>query len=181
MMKKKGMKNRGQNDAVQRFIFDSTAFFEYLQGGITFGECMTKAASFLIIALVVTSCSDSGTEPPLQPGAGGQPDSGSVSFTNDVLPTLSTGCSLGGCHRPPSPSSGFDQSTYAGVRAGGMKFGVAVIIAGDSASSRIIQAMRGTAPGLGRMPFGGPWAASGVPDSLVTKIAVWIQEGALNN
>ncbi len=104
-----------------------------------------------------------------------------LSFTNDVQPILNMGCALSGCHRPPSPSSGFDQSTYAGLRAGGQKFGTAVIVAGDSSSSRIIQTLRGTAPGLGRMPYGGPWVSIGVPDSLVMTLARWIQEGALNN
>lgn len=107
--------------------------------------------------------------------------SGGVSFVGDVQPILNMGCALSGCHRPPSPSSGFDQSTYVGVRAGGSKFGTSVVVAGDSTNSRIIQAMRGSAPGLGRMPFGGPWASTGVPDSLITTIAVWIQEGGLNN
>ena len=107
--------------------------------------------------------------------------SGGVSFAAEIQPILNTGCALSGCHAPPSPASSFDQSTYAGVRNGGSKFGAAVVVPGDSANSRIIQAMRGTAPGLGRMPFGGPWVSSGVPDSLITTIAVWIEEGAQNN
>ena len=111
--------------------------------------------------------------------AGGS--TGVTSFSADVQPILNMGCALSGCHSPPSPTSGFDQSSYAGVRAGGQKFGSQVVVPGDSSSSRIIQAMRGTAPGLGRMPFGGPWVTTGVPDSLIRTVAAWIQEGAANN
>jgi hypothetical protein len=105
---------------------------------------------------------------------------GMLSFGSDIQPILNTGCALSGCHRPPGPSSGFDQSNYAGLRAGGVRFGTNVILPGDSANSEIIRAMRGTAS-VSRMPLGGPWASAGVPDSLIRTVATWIQQGAQNN
>lgn len=104
----------------------------------------------------------------------------SVSYAGDVRPILNYGCALSGCHTGPSPTSGFDQSTYSGLRAGGVNYGMNVVIPGDSTNSEIIRAMRGTAS-VGRMPFGGPWVTSGVPDSLIRKTALWIQQGAEMN
>lgn len=106
--------------------------------------------------------------------------SANVSYAADIRPILSYGCAISGCHTGPSPTSGFNQSTYAGLRAGGVIYGSNVIIPGDSTSSEIIRAMRGTAS-VGRMPLGGPWFTSGVPDSLIGRTAVWIQQGALFN
>ncbi|MEX1138318.1 MAG: IPT/TIG domain-containing protein [Bacteroidota bacterium] len=106
--------------------------------------------------------------------------SGNVSYAADVRPVLLYGCTLSGCHIGPSPVSGFDQSTYAGLRAGGINYGSNVVVPGDSTNSGIIREMRGTGI-VGRMPFGGPWQASGVPDSLIRRTALWIQQGALYN
>lgn len=106
---------------------------------------------------------------------------GNVSYAADVRPILSFGCTLSGCHVGPNPISGFDQSTYQGLRAGGVNFGSAVVIAGDSTNSEIIKAMRGTSSEVSRMPLAGPWATSGVPDSLIRRTARWIQQGAFYN
>jgi len=106
--------------------------------------------------------------------------SGNVSYAAGIRPILNYGCAISGCHIGSSPTGGFNQSTYAGLRAGGVSYGVNVVIPGDSTSSEIIRAMRGTAS-VGRMPFGGPWVTSGVPDSLIKRTALWIQQGALYN
>lgn len=106
---------------------------------------------------------------------------GNISYAADVRPILGFGCTLSGCHIGPSPISGFDQSTYQGLRAGGVNFGSSVVVAGDSTSSEIIKAMRGTSSQVARMPLGGPWVSSGVPDSLIRRTALWIQQGALYN
>ncbi|MBI4417861.1 MAG: IPT/TIG domain-containing protein [Ignavibacteriales bacterium] len=105
---------------------------------------------------------------------------GMVSYACDIRPILNFGCAISGCHTGSSPSSGFNQSTYAGLRAGGVHYGSNVIIAGDSTNSEIIKAMRGTAT-VGRMPIGGPWQSTGVPDSLIRRTALWIQQGAAFN
>ncbi len=105
---------------------------------------------------------------------------GPLSFALDVQPILNFGCAISGCHTGSSPSSGFNQSTYAGLRAGGINYGATVIIDGDSTNSQHMRAMRGTAT-VGRMPFGGPWVTNGVPDSNIVKIGKWIKQGAANN
>lgn len=105
---------------------------------------------------------------------------GGVSYACDVRPILNFGCALSGCHTGSAPVSGFNQSTYAGLRAGGVNYGSNVVFPGDSSNSEIIKAMRGTAT-VGRMPFGGPWLSTGVPDSLIRTMALWIQQGALLN
>lgn len=105
---------------------------------------------------------------------------GNASYAADVRPVLLYGCALSGCHTGSSPVSGFNQSTYAGLRAGGVNYGSNVVIPGDSTNSGIIREMRGTGI-VGRMPFGGPWQASGVPDSLIRTIGTWIEQGAQFN
>ncbi len=106
---------------------------------------------------------------------------GNVSYAADVRPVLGFGCTLSGCHAGPNPISGFDQTTYQGLRAGGVNFGSSVVIAGDSTNSEIVKAMRGTSSEVLRMPLAGPWVSSGVPDSLIRRTALWIQQGALYN
>ena len=105
---------------------------------------------------------------------------GPLSFALDVQPILNFGCAISGCHTGSSPPAGFNQSTYDNLRLGGINYGANVVIAGDSTSSEIIRAMRGTAT-VGRMPFGGPWAANGVPDSNIVKVGTWIKQGARDN
>lgn len=107
-------------------------------------------------------------------------DDSNVSYACDIRPILNFGCAISGCHVGPSPVSGFDQSTYSGLRAGGVNYGTDVVMPGDSTNSEIIRAMRGTAS-VGRMPFGGPWVTTGVPDSLIRRTALWIQQGAEMN
>lgn len=105
---------------------------------------------------------------------------GNVSYAADIRPILNYGCAISGCHTGSSPVSGFNQSTYEGLRAGGVNYGSNVVVPGDSSSSGIIREMRGTGI-VGRMPFGGPWVNSGVPDSLIRKAGTWIEQGALYN
>jgi hypothetical protein len=100
-----------------------------------------------------------------------------LSFANDVHPILLGNCAFSGCHSGgTSAASQFDQTTYAGVRAGGVKFGTDVVIPNDSTNSRIVQALKGIAPGLAQMPLGGQ-----LPANQISIIARWIQEGAQNN
>lgn len=136
------------------------------------------AATFLTLG--IQNCQDLGTPvpipitplPPFNPGP--------QSFANDIHPILLANCATPGCHSGSTPSSGFNQSTYAGVRAGGVNYGTNVVIAGDSTNSGIMKELRGTGI-VGRMPFGGPYASTGLPDTMIVKIGLWIQQGAQNN
>jgi hypothetical protein len=105
---------------------------------------------------------------------------GNLSYAADIRPILNYGCAISGCHTGSNPASGFNQSTYEGLRAGGVNYGSNTVVPGDSSSSGIIREMRGTGI-VGRMPFGGPWFDSGVPDSLIRKAGTWIEQGALYN
>ncbi len=137
-------------------------------------------AVLLLLVLVVQSCNDLGTEipAPVIPPAPFIP--GPQSFATDVHPILLAHCATTGCHAGSTPSSGFNQSTYAGVRAGGVNYGTNVVIPGDSTNSGIMKELRGTGI-VGRMPFGGQYASTGLPDTMIVKIGLWIQQGALNN
>ncbi len=134
--------------------------------------------AFLIVAS--QSCKDLGTTLPTPSSPPPPFIPGPQSFANDIHPILLANCAVSGCHTGSSPASGFNQSTYAGVRAGGVNYGTNVVIAGDSTNSGIIKVLRGTGL-VGRMPLGGVYAASGLPDTMIVKIGAWIEQGALNN
>jgi IPT/TIG domain len=102
-----------------------------------------------------------------------------VKFDPTIELILSTNCAISGCHKPPGAASGFDQSSYSGIIAGGAEFGKNDVVAGDSTNSKIIQKLRGKAGN--RMPLTGTYAATGLPDSLIVKIGIWIMQGAQNN
>ncbi len=103
-----------------------------------------------------------------------------ISFACDVQPIILANCAVSGCHAGSNPTSGFNQSTYAGMRAGGVNYGTNVIIPGDSTNSGIVKELRGTGI-VGRMPFGGQFQATGLPNQMIVTIATWIQQGAANN
>ena len=114
-----------------------------------------------------------------------------VSFAADVHPILLANCAVSGCHVPPNPTGQFDQTTYAGIRAGGAAFGANVVTPGDSTSSSpdvhtgsgIMKMLRNVNNPYGnaRMPLAGQYASTGLPDSMIVKIGTWIAQGALNN
>jgi hypothetical protein len=105
-----------------------------------------------------------------------------ISFSAKVLPIFLNNCAVSGCHSGSSPLAGFNPSTYQGLRAGGFTFGTSVVIAFDSTNSGVMQMIRSSANPYGlRMPQGGQYFATGLPDSLIVTIGTWIQQGALNN
>jgi len=146
------------------------------------GDLMKFSAALAVVLLIVAgqSCKDLGTPVPTPTAPPAPFNPGPQSFANDIHPILLANCATPGCHAGQNPSSGYNQSTYAGVRAGGVNYGTNVVIAGDSTNSGIMKELRGTGI-VGRMPFGGPYAATGLPDTMIVKIGLWIQQGALNN
>jgi len=145
---------------------------------------------FGIAGLIVNGgCKDAGIEPVVQ-NPFVQDDS--TRFGRDIHPILLANCAISGCHAGGSPAGGFNQETYAGVRAGGFTFGSNVIQPGDSSyssssdnvGSGIMKMIRNVNNPYGnfRMPQGsGPFATTGLPDSVIVKIGKWIVEGAKNN
>ena len=143
--------------------------------------------------MVLEGCKDMGNPftPPTTnpPPSGGSSDS--VRFSTVVHPILLANCAISGCHHPPAPTANFDQTTYAGVRAGGATFGPNVIHPGDSSyssastsvGSGIMKMLRNTNNPYGnfRMPQGGQYVSTGLPDSMIVQIGTWIMQGAKNN
>jgi len=136
------------------------------------------AGSFLLL-LGIGACTDAGTEVP-PPAPPGPFTPGPPSFANDIHPILLANCATSGCHSGTSRASGFDQSTYAGVRAGGANYGTSIVIPGDSSNSGIMKVLRGTGL-VSRMPLSGTFASSGLPDTMIVKIGAWIVQNAPNN
>jgi IPT/TIG domain. len=105
-----------------------------------------------------------------------------VSFSSQVLPILVNNCAVSGCHTGPSPAATFNPSTYSGLRAGGFTYHTDVVIAGDSTNSGLMKMIRGSNNLYGfRMPQGGQYFTTGLPDSMIVTIGTWIKQGALNN
>jgi len=154
---------------------------------------MKRFAVFFFIVLcvlhIIQGCKDAGTEIPV-PAAPPVVQDDSSRFNRDVHPILLANCAISGCHSGSSPLAGFNQETYAGVRAGGATFGTNVIQPGDSSSSSsnnavgsgIMKMVRNVNNQIMiRMPPQGTFSASGLPDSLIVKIGKWIKQGARNN
>jgi hypothetical protein len=105
-----------------------------------------------------------------------------VHFQSGVLPILINNCALPSCHSGSFPTSGFNASTYDNLRKGGSTFGTNVVIPFDSTDSDIMKMIRSKNNPIGLlMPQSGPYAATGLPDSLIVRIGTWIEQGALNN
>jgi hypothetical protein len=118
---------------------------------------------------LIVGCRDMGSGP--EETAPTPPPSGTVSFSQRVLPILTTyGCT--GCH---GGTSGLTVTTVAGLLAGGAN-GPAVI-AGNADGSNLIKKVSPSPPFGSRMPVGGPF----MPDSTIQVIKTWINEGAKNN
>jgi len=146
-------------------------------------------ASVYFVILISDGCKDKGTDLPQQSPV---IRDDSARFNRDVHPILLANCALSGCHSGSSPTGGFNQETYAGVRAGGNTFGSNVIQPGDSSSnisalnvgSGIMKMLRNVNNPYGnfRMPQGsGPYVTSGLPDTMIVLIGKWIMQGAKNN
>lgn len=150
---------------------------------------------FIAAGLGLTDgCTDMGSpvteqQTPAPPAGGGSTDT--VRFSTVVHPILLANCALSGCHRPPNPQANFDQTTYTGERAGGVMFGSNVIQPGDSSysspstsvGSGIMKMLRNVNNPYGnfRMPQGGQYVSTGLPDSMIVQIGTWIMQGAKDN
>lgn len=109
---------------------------------------------------------------PITPQTGGD-QKAPVSFAKDVFPILKKECAVIGCHVPPNPEGGLDQSSYDKLMRGGNS-GKA-IIAGNAADSLLVKRIEGRIQP--QMPFGGV----PLPKEEINKIKQWIAEGAKNN
>lgn len=128
--------------------------------------------TIVLLVLAAAGCKDMGTEPqtstapPVTP-----PPAGTISFAQHVLPIFARhGCT--GCH---GGSGGLSVGTVAQLLTGGVHG--AAIVAGQPDNSNLIKKLSQPPPFGSRMPQGGPF----LPDSTVTVLRTWINQGALNN
>lgn len=121
----------------------------------------------LLLMTLGAGCKDMGTdvqESPPRPIP-------TVSFAQRVLPIFQrNGCIV--CH---GGSGGLDVGTVAELLAGG-SHGPA-IVPGQADNSNLIKKLLSIPPFGVRMPQGGPY----LPDSTITVLRTWINEGAQNN
>lgn len=115
------------------------------------------AGMWLILLLVLVV----GQEPPASIGPG------AVTWDDTMGPLLVEQCGI--CH---GDAGGLALDTYENALKGGQR-GPA-IAPGDGEGSLLVRAMRGTAPGLARMPLNRP----PLPDAVIDGVAAWIDAGA---
>jgi hypothetical protein len=126
--------------------------------------------TFAILVLAAAGCKDMGTEPQttLPPTP---PPGATVSFAQNVIPIFNRyGCT--GCH---GGTGNLVVGTVAQLLTGGDHG--AAIVAGQADNSTLIKKLSAPPPFGSRMPQGGPY----LPDSTITLLKNWINQGALNN
>lgn len=129
---------------------------------------MNKLIGLLTTAILLSACSDNSSGPAMP---GGLSTNGESSFSVNVRPLFSTyGCL--GCH---GGTSGLSVGSVTGLLQGG-DHGPAIIHGNANSSILIQKLMPGPAFGS-RMPVNGPY----IPDSTISIIKKWINEGAKNN
>lgn len=142
-----------------------------------------------LVAITTMGCLDvlaPDVGPELEACLGEDSDPGrTISFAtdirNEIMVRPDVGCVR--CHTPEGTNpiglqiAGFDVSTYASLRRGGMRSGTDVVIAGDPCASILDQKLGEAPPFGGRMPYGGPYV-----DAVdQQRIRDWIAEGANDN
>jgi hypothetical protein len=123
-----------------------------------------------LLVVVAAGCNDMGTEP-VVPDPPVPPAGSTISFSQHVVPILQRhGCT--GCH---GGSGGLTVTSVASLLAGGAHG--AAVVAGQGSNSNLIKKLLAPPPFGSRMPQGGPY----LPDSTITVLRTWIDQGALNN
>jgi mono/diheme cytochrome c family protein len=92
---------------------------------------------------------------------------GPLNWTATIGPLLEKECVV--CH---GDSGGLSLDTHENALRGGRRG--PDIIPGQSSQSRLVRALRGTEPGLARMPLN----REPLPDAIIDLIARWIDAGA---
>ena len=104
-----------------------------------------------------------------QPAHPCSPDS--VYFTNDILPLITSNCTMSGCH----DGSGHSDDARSLISYSAI-LGSGYVRAGSPSSSKLYTSLRGS--GEDRMPRSPVSPLTAAQDSLIMK---WIAQGALNN
>ena len=101
-----------------------------------------------------------------------------VSFSESVLPLLTSSCGGSGCHVGES-FSGVRLDSFGAIRSSlGAQYGVVVVQPSDVAGSPIVDKISTSTPEFGvRMPFG----RAPLSGEQIGIIRTWIEEGAKDN
>jgi cytochrome c551/c552 len=98
--------------------------------------------------------------------SGCSPDT--VYFVNEILPIISSNCTMSGCHDNATHAEGVNLTTYSNI--------VKYVSAGNAAGSKLYKVINRT--GSDRMP---PPPMPALTTVQKTKIQTWINQGARNN
>ena len=106
-------------------------------------------------------------------GGGFQPPSSSCSpdtayFINDIMPIISSKCTMSGCHDNITHAEGVNLTTYTNI--------IRYVVAGNGAGSKLFKVLNKT--GEERMPPPPMPALTATQKALIQK---WIDQGAKNN
>jgi mono/diheme cytochrome c family protein len=106
-----------------------------------------------------------------------------VSFARDIVPILDE-YHCADCHTPAGKTpiglivGGLDLTSYATLRAGGVRSMAQIVVAGDACSSVLLQKLEAGPPYGSRMPLSGP---EYLDDEDLELISDWIVEGGHDN
>jgi mono/diheme cytochrome c family protein len=107
-------------------------------------------------------------------GGGGTPPASSacspdtVYFVNDIMPIISSNCTMSGCHDNITHAEGVNLTTYNGI--------IKIVTPGNAGNSKLYKSLNKT--GDERMP---PPPMAALSAAQKSKIAIWINQGAKNN
>ncbi len=95
-----------------------------------------------------------------------------LTYTDDILPILTTGCAVSGCHNSSSMEQGLDLSSYQTMMEGGDHG--SVVIPGSAKYSPLIQRVSLSDTSSSRMPFN----QDPLDDAIISRLTKWIDDGA---
>ena len=118
----------------------------------------------ILLGLVLWQCAKDKTPVPPEPC-----DPNKVYYQNDILPLISSGCAISGCHDAATASDGVNLSTYSGL--------MEIVKPNNPSNSEIMEVLNETDPNkiMPRPPYS-PFTQD--QKDLISK---WISQGALNN
>ncbi|MFN3841225.1 MAG: hypothetical protein ACK4RF_11025 [Cyclobacteriaceae bacterium] len=96
-----------------------------------------------------------------------QPDVGTVSFSNDIIPIFNSSCNVTGCHNGTQVPDLRPANAYNSLTAGGY------VNTGNPEASELYQWMSGNR--------GLPMPPGGSNNTYNAYVLAWIQQGALDN
>lgn len=133
----------------------------------------------LSLILLLVACSSSQPKPTSTPA----PNTGAVSFKNDVVPIFNSSCVV--CHQGAKPPAGLSLEpgiAYQNlVNAPSTESTLARVAPGAPEKSYIVNKLLGTQAQAGGKGALMPYNAQPLPEAQINSIQQWIKAGASNN